>query len=59
VMDKVRARFGQTGDPMQMTDRYLGRLCFLHRGRYIVGYANVAEGHDPAALATALAARLP
>lgn len=59
VMDKLRTRFGQQGDPLEMTDRYLGRLCFLHRGRYIVGYANVAEGHDPAALATALAARLP
>jgi hypothetical protein len=59
VMDKLRARFGQTGDPLQLTDRYLGRLCFIRKGPYIVGYANVAEGHDPAALAAALAARLP
>ena len=59
VMDKLRARFGQPGDPLQLTDRYLGRLCFLHRGRYLVGYANVAEGRDPAALANALASRLP
>ena len=59
VMDKLRARFGQTGDPLQLTDRYLGRLCFIRKGDYILGYANVAEGHDPAALATALAARLP
>ena len=59
VMDKLRARFEQSGDPLQFTDQYLGRLCFLHRGRYIVGYANVTEGHDPAQLAAALAARLP
>jgi hypothetical protein len=59
VMDKLRARFGQTGDPLQLTDRYLGRLCFIRKGPYLVGYANVAEGHDPAALASALAARLP
>ena len=59
VMDKLRARFGQTGDPLQLTDRYLGRLCFIRKGPYIVGYANVAEGHDPAALASVLAARLP
>lgn len=59
VMDKLRARFGQTGDPLQLTDRYLGRLCFIHKGPYIVGYANVGEDHDPLKLATALAARLP
>jgi len=59
VMDKLRARFGQTGEPIQLTDAYLGRLCFMRKGRYILGYANVAEGHDPAGLAAALAARLP
>ena len=64
VMDKLRARFdvGQASRPvipLQLTDRYLGRLCFIQKGPYIVGYANVAEGHDPSALASALAARLP
>ena len=59
VMDKLRARFEQTGDPIQFTDRYLGRLCFMRRGRYMVGYANVAEGYDPEKLAAGLAARLP
>ncbi len=63
-MDKLRARFavGQASSPvpsLQLTDRYLGRLCFIRKGAYIVGYANVAEGHDPAALASVLAARLP
>ena len=59
VLDKLRARFEAPGDPVQATDRYLGRLCFLRKGKYLVGYANVAEGHDPLALAAALAARLP
>jgi hypothetical protein len=59
VMDKLRTRFAQTGDPIQMTDRYLGRLCFMRKGRYIAGYANVAEGKDPSALSATLAAGLP
>ena len=64
VMDKLRARFGQAADPLQgaplqLTDRYLGRLCFIPKGSYIVGYANVAEGHDPLKLASALAAGVP
>jgi hypothetical protein len=63
-MDKLRARFavGQASppvSPLQLTDRYLGRLCFIRKGAYILGYANVAEGHDPAALAATLEARLP
>jgi len=64
VMDKLHARFqvGQASGPvpsLRVTDPYLGRLCFIRKGAYIVGYANVAEGNDPAALANALAARLP
>jgi len=59
VMDKLRARLGAGGNPIELTDRYLGRLCVIRKGRYIAGYANVAEGHDPAALAAALVARLP
>ena len=64
VMEKLRARFEveQASSPvasLQLTDRYLGRLCFILKGPYITGYANVAEGHDPSALAAALAARLP
>jgi hypothetical protein len=59
VMDKLKTRFGQTGDPLQLTDKYLGRLCFFRKGRYVGGYANVADDHDPSALAAALAARLP
>jgi len=59
VMDKLRARFGVTGEAIQLTDPYLGRLCFIRKGRYVLGYANVAEGRDPAALAAGLAERLP
>jgi len=65
VLEKVRARIAQAspaqvGDEgMQAADRYLGRLCFFRKGRYVAGYANVAEGTDPVELAKSLAARLP
>jgi hypothetical protein len=65
LMQKLRARFGQTvpaaiGDEaFQADDRYLGRLSIFRKGRYVGGYANVAAGQDPAALAAALAARVP
>lgn len=65
VMQKLRARFGDFKpatvgeEAFQVTDQYLGRLCIFRKGRFIAGYANVADGQDPAALATALAARLP
>jgi len=65
VLEKVRARIGQTepakvaDEGFQVTDRYLGRLCFVRKGRFLGGYANVSEGTDPAALANSLADRLP
>jgi uncharacterized protein DUF6599 len=65
VMQKLRARFGETtpaklGDEaFQFTDKYLGKLCFFRKGRYIGGYGNVAEGQDAVALAASLAAKLP
>jgi hypothetical protein len=65
LMQKLRARFTDTtaakvGDEaFQANDKYLGRLCFFRKGRYIGGYANVAEGQDPVALSVALAAKLP
>jgi len=65
LMEKLRARFGETSaakvadEAFEVNDRYLGRLCFFRKGKYIGGYANVAEGQDPVALAKALAARLP
>ena len=65
LMAKLRARFGETtaariaDDAFQVNDKYLGRLCFFRKGRYVAGYGNVAEGQDPVSLAAALAARLP
>ncbi len=59
LMEKLRVRFGQSGELIQVTDRYLGRLCFVRKGRYIAGYANVSKAHDPSRLAAALVSRLP
>lgn len=65
VMSKLRARFGQTNpvevadEAFQATDRFLGRLCFFRKGRYIGGWANLKEGEDPIRLAQTLAARVP
>jgi hypothetical protein len=65
VMTKLRARIGETqpaklaDDAFQATDRYLGRLCFFRKGRYIAGYAGLAEGQDALALSAALVARMP
>jgi hypothetical protein len=62
VMKKLRARFAEATDAkagdeaFQAKDQYLGRLCFFRKGKYLGGYANVAEGQDPVALAAALAA---
>lgn len=64
VMEKLRARFGNTqpahaGDEaFQLSEKYLGRMCFFRKGQYLGGWANVAEGQDPLALAGALASRL-
>jgi hypothetical protein len=64
LLQKLRARFGETTaakigeESFQANDRYLGRLCMFRKGRFIGGYANVAEGSDDAALAAALAAKL-
>ncbi|MGA2771064.1 MAG: DUF6599 family protein [Bryobacteraceae bacterium] len=65
LMQKLRARFTDTAaaragdEAFQGNDKYLGRLCFFRKGRYIGGYANVADGQDPVALSAALAAKLP
>ena len=65
LMEKLRARFpGSTpakiaDEAFQATDQYLGRLCIFRKGKFIAGYGKVAEGQDAAALAAALAARLP
>ncbi len=65
VMKRAAARFGpaqpaQVADEaFQATDKYLGRLCFFRKGRYVAGFANLAEGSDPVAAAKTLAAQIP
>jgi hypothetical protein len=62
VLQKLRTRFGDTSaatvgdEAFQGADHYLGRLCIFRSGRYVGGYANVADSKDPVALAAALAA---
>jgi len=64
TMAKLKARFGETApaaladEAFTVTDQYLGRICMFRLGTTIGGWANVADGRDPAALARALAARL-
>jgi hypothetical protein len=65
VMQKLRERFGETAkasigdDAFQVTDKYLGRLCVVRKGRYLVGYGNLADGQDAVKLTTDLASRVP
>jgi hypothetical protein len=65
VMRKLRERFGETAkapiadDAFQATDKYLGRVCIVRKGRYLAGYGNVADGQDAAKLAATLTSRLP
>ena len=52
-MQKLRERFVDTtpaklGDEaFQTTDKYLGRLCFIRKGKYIAGYSDDRRGHGP------------
>jgi hypothetical protein len=65
VMEKLKARMGETrpvsiaDEAFQADSRYLGKVCFFRKGKYLAGYANLAEGQDGVALASALAARIP
>jgi hypothetical protein len=64
AMQKLKARFAENTpaaaaeEAFQANDRYLGRLCFFRKGRYLGGWANVAESESPVALAVQLAAAL-
>jgi hypothetical protein len=64
VMQKAIARFKETkpvqvGDEaFQFTDKYLGRLCFFRKGRYVGGFANVTEPTDPVEAAKVLASKI-
>lgn len=64
-MEKVKARVGE-GEPVSIADgglqvnsRYLGRVCIFRKGKYLAGYANLAEGVDGVALSKTLAQRVP
>jgi hypothetical protein len=65
VMQKLRARVGENkpariaDEAFQATDRYLGRLCFFRKGKYVAGFAGLTEGQDAAASGAALAAHIP
>jgi hypothetical protein len=65
VIEKAKTRFGETqavqvGDEaFQATDKYLGRLCFFRKGRYVAGFANLTQSTDSMAMAKVLAARIP
>ncbi|MGO9095249.1 MAG: DUF6599 family protein [Bryobacteraceae bacterium] len=65
VMRKLRARVGETAsvkiadEAFEATDRYLGRLCIFRKGRYIAGFAGLAEGQPALPPSMALAARIP
>jgi len=64
VMQQLRTRFGETtpaklaDDAFLATDKYLGKLYFFRKGKYIGGYAISADGIDPAPLAAALAGKV-
>ncbi len=65
VMQKAIARFKET-KPAQVgdeafvyTDKYLGRLCFFRKGRYVGGFAHVTEPTAPGEAARALASKIP
>ena len=65
VIKKASARFGETqpaqvgNEAFQANDKYLGRLCFFRKGRYVAGFANVAASADPVAAAKVLADKMP
>jgi hypothetical protein len=64
AMAKVRERIGGTkpakiaDEGFEASDKYLGRLCFFRKGRYIGGYTGLAEGVDAVAVSANLAARV-
>jgi hypothetical protein len=65
TMTRLRARFADSSSA-QVADeaiaaktQYLAALCIFRKGRYIAGYANLADAQEAIAHATKLAARLP
>ena len=64
-MQKLKARYPDNSaatvadEAFQANDKYLGKMCFFRKGRYVGGYANVADGQDAVTLSKALASKLP
>jgi hypothetical protein len=65
VLTKASARMTgstpvQVGDEaFQASDKYLGRLCFFRKGKYVAGIAGVPDSADPVAAVKVLAGRIP
>lgn len=65
TLARLKARFGEAqpakigDDGLTAKDRYIGNVAVFRKGRYVGGYANVKDGEDAAALAAALAGRIP
>jgi hypothetical protein len=65
VMESARKNFRQPAradvadEAFVAEDKYLGKLCFFRKGRFVAGYANLSDAEDAPALARTLAARLP
>jgi hypothetical protein len=63
VMQKLRERYADNTaakvgeEAIQATDKYLGKLVFFRKGRYVGGWAITGEG-DPLAASIALEAKL-
>jgi hypothetical protein len=65
LFKKLKQRFAPAGEAKAGDEaytgeyRFVGRLCLFRKGAHVGGWVNVPEGADPAALAAALAAKLP
>ncbi len=64
VMQKMRERYNENtaakvaDEAFQTADKYLGKLCFFRKGRYIAGWAITGDGPDPLAASTTLAEKI-
>ncbi len=64
VLQKMRERYNENSpakvgdEAFQTTDKYLGKLCFFRKGRYIAGWAITADGQDPLAASSTLAEKI-
>ena len=56
LLSKLKSKFEAKGDQgFEITDKYLGKLSVIQRGRYLIG----ATGNEAPQLAKSIAARLP